>query len=201
LSGNWSAADLRGTKSLLAEHRLAKELRRAKLFQPPVQNGGWVEKKVKGELGPEVRYRLIPYVTAIDEFETPDDRPQDLLLQAIDYSTPGTGGHIVNGRLDDGCRRLVPPPAIEDSELSGAAFMPVDRFFAVAQTWQAERRDYETEQWLRLNGGVISEGATAELVQEWLAAGNEPFLCPPFKRTIAYSGALPLPWWLEENSR
>ena len=60
-------------------------------------------------------------------------------------------------------------------------------------------REWATEAWLHGEGGAVRADSTEHLVTEWLAAGNELALCPPFKRTRRYPGALPFPWFLRKR--
>ena len=59
--------------------------------------------------------------------------------------------------------------------------------------------DWATEAWLHGEGGEVRADSSEQLVEGWLAAGNELALCPEFKRTRRYPGSLPLPWFLRKR--
>ena len=59
--------------------------------------------------------------------------------------------------------------------------------------------EWATEAWLHGEGGHVRADSTERMVDEWLAF-NEATLCPRFKRTRPWRGALKLPWFLQRCS-
>ena len=103
MTKNWSPADLRGTKHLLADGRAIEEERIANnlgFWEPGKYKPGWTYGPVRDyeiwALGDKIRHnespRLNPYYLALGEFETPDDRYYLPGPAAKDYSDAREGG-------------------------------------------------------------------------------------------------------------